>query len=65
MYNEYINHKRIYMNEQINDILETIRSEGQLIVNEGDTSYDDAIHQLLDDNIITWSDTEDDALVLA
>lgn len=53
------------MNEQINDILETIRSEGQLIVNEDDTSYDDAIHQLLDDNIITWSDTEDDALVLA
>ena len=53
------------MQEQINHVLETIRIEGKFIVSEEDVQYDGAIHSLLDDYTITWSDSEDDALVLA
>lgn len=63
MYNNYINHERIYMNKN-DEVLETIILSGKFIVDEDDTSYDDAINELIEKDLIKWSDSEDDALVL-
>lgn len=64
MYNEYII-ERIYMTDLQKEVLQVIENHGSFIIDEDDNTYDDAINELLEQGIIRWSVSMDDAVVLA
>jgi len=48
------------------EILEIITREGSFVISEEDTSSDEAIHLLLEQKIVVWSDEYDsDEIILA
>jgi len=53
------------LDNNADEVLETIILSGKFVVPEDSESYDNGIHQLLDKDLIKWSETHDDVLVLA
>lgn len=47
------------------EVLQVIENHGSFIIDEDDNTYDDAINELLEQGIIRWSVSMDDAVVLA
>lgn len=52
------------MTKNETEILLTILSQGEYVVLEDNTSRDNAVHRLLDNKIVKWSTSNDEALVL-